>query len=143
MAIIFDKQTNFFHLTTKNTSYLFGIFDNNYLYSPYYGRRLREGTDLKRLWQKYPSGFSPNYEGAPNVDYALDLIPTEYPSYGGGDYRSPAVGVRFENGSRNVDFKYVSHTITDAMWCLRRSTSLPEARQLSTTRRARSLSTVR
>ena len=113
MAITFDKQTKFFHLTTKNTSYLFGIFDNNYLYSPYYGRRLREGTDLKRLWQKYPSGFSPNYEGAPNVDYALDLIPTEYPSYGGGDYRSPAVGVRFENGSRNVDFKYVSHTVTD------------------------------
>ncbi len=113
MAITFDKQTKFFHLTTKNTSYLFGIFDNNYLYSPYYGRRMREGTDLKRLWQKYPSGFSPNYEGAPNVDYALDLIPTEYPAYGGGDYRSPAVGVRFENGSRNVDFKYVSHTITD------------------------------
>ena len=34
MAITFDKQTKFFHLTTKNTSYLFGIFDNNYLYSP-------------------------------------------------------------------------------------------------------------
>ncbi|MBQ3069594.1 MAG: alpha-galactosidase, partial [Clostridia bacterium] len=113
MGVTFDKSTKFFHLTTKNTSYLFGIFDNNYLYSPYYGRRLREGTDLTRLWQKYPSGFSPNYEGAPSVDYALDLIPTEYPAYGGGDYRNPAVGVLFKDGSRLIDPKYVSHTVTD------------------------------
>ncbi|MGN0172043.1 MAG: alpha-galactosidase [Acutalibacteraceae bacterium] len=113
MGITFDKTTRFFHLTTKNTSYLFSVFDHNYLYSAYYGRRLHDGTDLTRLWRVYASGFSPNYEGAPDVNHALDLIPTEYPAYGGGDFRSPAVGVTFPNGSRIVDFRYVSHTVSD------------------------------
>ncbi len=113
MAITFDKQTKFFHLTTKNTSYLFSIFDGNHLYSPYYGRRLREGTDLTRLWQKYYSGFTPHYEGAIDQEHALDVIPTEYPAYGAGDYRNPAVGIAFADGSSTVDFTYVSHTIED------------------------------
>ncbi|MBQ9413864.1 MAG: alpha-galactosidase [Clostridia bacterium] len=113
MAIQFDSTNRVFHLTTKHTSYLFSVFDHNYLYTAYYGRKLRGTPDLSRLWQKYPSGFSPNYEGAPDVNYALDIIPTEYPAYGGGDFRCPAVGVQFENGSRIIDPQYVSHTITD------------------------------
>ena len=35
----------------------------------------------------------------------------EYPSYGTGDYRSPAVTIAQENGSRIIDFKYAGHEI--------------------------------
>lgn len=109
--ITFDEKTRVFHLATAHTSAIFSVFDHGVLISPYYGRRLREGTDLTRLWQVYPSGFSPNYEGAPDGRYSLDLIPTEYPARGHGDYRSPAVGVTFEDGGTVLDLTYVSHTI--------------------------------
>ena len=35
----------------------------------------------------------------------------EYPSYGTGDYRNPAVTIAQENGSRIIDFKYAGHEI--------------------------------
>nr|MCR4656097.1 alpha-galactosidase [Lachnospiraceae bacterium] len=35
----------------------------------------------------------------------------EYPSYGTGDFKSPAVEILQDNGSRIVDFKYVSYEI--------------------------------
>lgn len=110
MAITFLPETQTFHLTTKNTSYLFRVFDHGYLLSLYWGRRLRD-ADLTRLWQPVGSGFSPNYSGAPGHAYSLDLIPTEYPIYGGGDYRVPALSAEFPTGSRLLDLQYRSHTI--------------------------------
>ena len=112
MPITFCKETGTFCLSTDHTSYMFRIFDQGYLMSLYWGRKLRS-TDLTRLWRSFPTGFSPNYPGAPNSCYSLDLIPTEYPTYGGGDYRVPAMSVRFPTGSRLLDLRYRSHTITD------------------------------
>ncbi len=66
----------------------FSVFDREYLFSQYYGKKIRE-ADLLRLWQPAASGFTPNYDGAPSGRYALDTIPLEYPSYGGGDFREP------------------------------------------------------
>ena len=39
MAVTFLPETQTFHLTTKNTSYLFRVFDRGYLLSLYWGRR--------------------------------------------------------------------------------------------------------
>ncbi len=111
MPILYDEERRLFHLRTKNSSYLFSVFDHDYLFSQYWGRGIHT-ADLTRLWQMYPSGFSPNYEGAPDARYSLDNIPAEYPVYGSGDYRSPAVMVEFENGGRLIDLRYQSHRIT-------------------------------
>ena len=81
MPILYDEERRLFHLRTKNSSYLFSVFDHDYLFSQYWGRGIHT-ADLTRLWQMYPSGFSPNYEGAPDARYSLDNIPAEYPVYG-------------------------------------------------------------
>ncbi len=109
--ITFHADRKVFHLRTAHTGMLISLLDGVRLYSAYYGKRLREDADLTRLWQVYPSGFSPNYEGAPDARYSLDLIPTEYPAFGHGDFRSPAVEVIFPNGGTVIDPVYCSHEI--------------------------------
>ncbi len=42
---------------------------------------------------------------------SMQYTKQEYPVYGTGDYRNPALTVRQENGSRIVNFTYVSHEI--------------------------------
>lgn len=44
---------------------------------------------------------------------SMQYTKQEYPVYGTGDFRSPAMTVRQENGSEIVDFKYVSHETYD------------------------------
>lgn len=89
MAITFLKDTGTFYLATDRTCYMFRIFDKGYLLSTYWGTKIQP-ADLTRLWQPFPSGFSPVYSGAADSRHSLDLIPTEYPVYGGGDFRVPA-----------------------------------------------------
>ena len=112
MAITFFKDTGTFYLATEHTSYIFRIFDKGYLMSTYWGKKIRP-ADLTRLWQPMPTGFSPVYSGGADNRFSLDLIPTEYPVYGGGDFRTPAMSARFETGSRLLDLTYRSHVIFD------------------------------
>ena len=110
MPISFDKEHKLFHLSTAHTSYQFSIFEGKYLFSQYYGKKI-PNTDLSYLWQVYPSGFSPVFKRTPDHTLSQDLMPLEYPVYGHGDYRAPAIHVQFEDGSRLLDLVYESHTI--------------------------------
>ncbi|MCI8553825.1 MAG: alpha-galactosidase [Clostridiales bacterium] len=112
MPITYVPETRTFFLDTENTSLVFGLYDHDYIHSQYWGRRIHH-ADLSRLLRVCASGFSPNYPGAPDREHSLDLLPTEYPVYGGGDYRSPALQVEFPDGSRLLDLKYKSHAILD------------------------------
>lgn len=109
MGIVFDTEHQLFHLATQHTSYIFSVFDSGFLYHQYWGKRIRT-ADLTGLWQVYP-GLAVNYPGAPDNRYSQDIIPAEYPFFGKGDFRNPAVSVRFENGSRLVSFTYRTHRI--------------------------------
>ena len=102
MPISFDKEQKLFHLSTANTSYQFSIFEGKYLFSQYYGKKI-PNTDLSYLWQVYPSGFSPVFKRTPDHTLSQDLMPLEYPVYGHGDYRAPAIHVQFEDGSRLLE----------------------------------------
>lgn len=110
MPIQYDEKNIAFQLDTLHTTMLFRVLEDGHLLSEYWGRRMRK-ADLTRLWQTCPTGFSPQYKGVPDDRYALDLIPTEYPVFGGGDFRSPALQVEFPDGSRLLDLRYYSHRI--------------------------------
>lgn len=112
MPITFVPETQTFYLDTDNTSAIFRVYDQGYILTEYWGKRIHH-ADLTRLQKVYASGFSPNYPGAVDRSWSLDLIPTEYPVYGGGDYRSPAVQVQFPDGSRLLDLKYHSHRVLE------------------------------
>ncbi len=109
MPIQFHEDKKLFTLTTKNTTMAFSIFRQGYLFSQYYGKKIRP-TDLTRLFQPCVSGFTPMFDSK-RTGSALDVIPQEYPVYGGGDYREPAFGAEFPNGSRLLDLTYRSHKI--------------------------------
>jgi alpha-galactosidase len=53
--------------------------------------------------------FSPN----PDVDnqFSLDVVPSEYPSYGNTDLRMPAYQIQLENGTRITDLSFQSYDI--------------------------------
>ena len=53
MPITFQEEGRIFHLSTAHTSYLFRVFQNDYLFTLYYGRRLRT-CDMTHHWQVYP-----------------------------------------------------------------------------------------
>ena len=110
MAIIFNSEEGIFSLHTKNSTYQMQADALGYLLHLYYGTRT-EGT-MESLIPTRDRGFSGNpYDAGNNREYSLDLLPQEYPSFGTGDYRSPALIVKNADGSYACDLRYESHEI--------------------------------
>ena len=111
MAIIYHVKSNVFQLDGKNSTYLIGVYDNKFVTSLYYGKKL-EILKPERLSVIRELGFSPS----PN-DYfyqrsvSLDTLPQECPSFGYGDFRIPAITIEQNDGSRCVDLRYKSYEI--------------------------------
>jgi alpha-galactosidase len=109
MAIIYHVKSNVFQLDGKNSTYLIGVYDNKFVTSLYYGKKL-EILKPERLSVIRELGFSPS----PN-DYfyqrsvSLDTLPQECPSFGYGDFRIPAITIEQNDGSRCVDLRYKSY----------------------------------
>lgn len=54
--------------------------------------------------------FSPTYLQE-DKNISLDTLPSEFPSYGNGDFREPALEVHLVDGTTVTDFRYKSYTI--------------------------------
>ncbi|MDO5135761.1 MAG: alpha-galactosidase [Eubacteriales bacterium] len=110
MAVIYHKNENIFHICNKELSYIIRIMENGQLENLYYGKRIgdREGLGLfhEEEMRSQMSVCLPD----PSL-LSMHCTRQEYPVYGKGDYRSPALSVSQKNGSRIVDFAYVSHQI--------------------------------
>ncbi len=108
MAIIFNKDSNIFHLQSKDTSYVIRILDSGYLAHVYWGKKVRSSNlDYTICFVDRPfSTLTDNIE-----NFTLDAIPQEYPSYGNTDLRSPAYQIELENGSTITNLKYESYNI--------------------------------
>lgn len=121
MAIIFNKENNTFTLNTKNTTYQMKVDQYGVLLHLYYGAST-EGT-MDYLLTYMDRGFSGNpYDAGQDRTYSLDVLPQEYPTFGTGDYRSPALIVKNHDGSFACDLRYCGHRITKGKYSLR---SLP------------------
>lgn len=117
MAIIFSEKDNTITLHTDNTTYQMKIDRYGVLLHLYYGART-EGS-MEYLLTYIDRGFSGNpYEAGDDRTYSLDVLPQEYPAFGTGDYRSPALVVKNADGSYACDLRYAGHTITDGKYRL-------------------------
>ena len=108
MAITYHVKSNVFQLDGKDFTYLIGIYDNKFVTTLYYGKKI-EILHPERLSVVRELGFSPS----PNEYFyqrsvSLDTLPQEYPSFGYGDFRTPAIMVEQENGSRCIDLRFKS-----------------------------------
>ncbi len=110
--IHFNSENKTFHLSTKNSSYLMKVLDNGMLLHWYYGSLI--ATDNMDYFHLL--GFQ-NYTSMLKSDgYRLskDCALLEYPTWGDGDFRSPALMCENSDGRQVNDLLYVSHRILDS-----------------------------
>ena len=110
MPIIVHEKTGTFHLTNDSISYIFRIMENEQLENLYYGKKIHDREDFSHLHEEEMRSQMSICCPDPSL-LSMQYTRQEYPSYGTGDYRSPAVTVLQENGSRIVNFTYDSYEV--------------------------------
>ncbi len=107
--ITFKDST--FHLRSQATSYVLAIAASGELVHAYWGAALREPEVLHRF-NPHDIAFAPRLlQDRDDLIFSLDTTPREYPDYGRGDFRSPAIQVQTADGSTISALRYVSHSI--------------------------------
>lgn len=110
MAIIFHQNTKVFHMYNAYVSNILRIMENGQIENLYYGKAICDKEDFTYLHEEGMRSQMSVCIPEPGL-LSMQYTKQEYPVYGTGDYRSPALTIRQENGSEIVDFKYVSHEI--------------------------------
>ena len=118
MSIKFCKDTNIFKLDTYSSTYIFGVFEGNYLVHYYYGAPIPD-TDVEslRLRPGFAS-FCPDSPSARVFNFSPDVTPMEYSTFGAGDFRLSAFAVKNSDGNKVTDLRYVSHEIYEEKFYL-------------------------
>ncbi len=112
MNITFDKTRHIFHLKTENSSYVMKVAFGRYLLHLYWGKRIEDAAALDYLMEESRERLA-FYPVAPQTEnFCLGLAPQESPTYGGGDYRSPAWEGKLQNGSEALTLWYRNYEIS-------------------------------
>ena len=107
--IFYDEKIKTFYLNTKSTSYVMRILPNGMLNHVYYGAGIPcDNISYYNLFRE--RAFSPICHIG-NTVTSKDCIPQEYPTFGRGDYRRPAIEIEAAGGRRVCSLKYASHSI--------------------------------
>lgn len=109
--ISFDENKRTLKLDTKNSSYVIGIFDENYILNLYYGEYLPDCNLWANAKRIKNASFSPANPHIPNEEFSTDVFPMEYGCNGSGDFRISALAIKNSDGNSVVDIRYVSHKI--------------------------------
>ncbi len=110
MAVIFHENTQTFHIYNQYVSDILYIMQNGQIENLYYGRVINDKEDFSYLHEEVMRSQMSVCIPEPGL-LSMHYVKQEYPVYGTGDYRSPALTIRQKNGSEIVDFKYESHEI--------------------------------
>ncbi len=107
--ITFSLETRTFYLETKNTSYVIRILDNGTIAHSFYGSRIpQEDISYYNIFREM--SFSPQISVGEN-QFSPESLLLEYPTFGRGDFRLPAVVVQGTDGTNVNELQYVSHKI--------------------------------
>lgn len=111
MGIYFDSEKRLFRLDTSETSYVIGIYEENYLLGLYYGRKIPD-LNFKGFMKRNPSAsFSPANPVIGEHGFSPDSAPVEYGCNGAGDFRIAALSIRNNEGDTVTDIRYAGHRI--------------------------------
>lgn len=110
MAVCFHKSSMEFHLYNQNISYILNVLENGQIGHIYFGKKLRDRESFAHMlnFRARPMSVCP-FEG--KLEFSMEHIKQEYPVYGSGDMRYPALEILQENGSRISEFLYKGHSI--------------------------------
>lgn len=112
--IMYYEDDKSFYLETNNTVYIFRVNEYKHLEQVYYGKKIKRIKNIEEVLPKYEVelGSSTSYS-KDSKGYMLNYTNLEVSTYGKGDYREPTLHIELPNGSRTLDFKYVSHSIVE------------------------------
>lgn len=107
--ISFDEQHRVFHLQTRRTSYLMQVVRDGFLLHLHWGKRVAayRGVNPPVFVDR---GFAPAPDES-DRSFSPDSFAQEYPTYGSGDFRTPACQVQRADGSTVGDLRYQGHRI--------------------------------
>ena len=106
-----SKDLPLFHLQTLNSSYIVCVHESGQLINLHYGARIEHFENIRSLFQNYSTQVGSSTLYTKGENYTLDTMILEYPSYGKGDYRTPALLIEYEDGTRTSDFTYYGYTL--------------------------------
>lgn len=110
MPIIYHASSKTFHLYNEEISYICKVLENGSIGQLYYGQKIRDKESFDELFETRKRAMSPYaFEG--NLQFSLEHIKQEYPSFNHGDLRYPAFTIEHENGSTVNEYVYVEHSI--------------------------------
>lgn len=96
-----EKSIKNWILETRNSAYCFGINDDGYLINTYWGKRKNKKPD-------YPLPI--HTEGWASFDSPANLLPEEFPVYGGAFHFEPCLKISFADGVRDLNLKFDSES---------------------------------
>ena len=111
MPISFDSEKRIFKLDTKTSSYIFQVFEENYLINLYYGAYIPDNSVESLAMRNCNASFSPANAAIGEHGFSVDSWPMEYSCNGCGDFRGSALTVKRSTGGMDTDIQYVSHSI--------------------------------
>lgn len=97
-------KENIITLNTKNTTYQMAVNENGYLAHLYYGALLDDSSAEVRGKVGYHTLLPLAYDGK-SRELSPAVCPLEYSAYGGGDFRTTPLKVRFADGSSVCDLR--------------------------------------
>ncbi len=109
MAIYFDEKNKVFNLQTKNTSYIFAVIQDKYLFHMHYGKKVSSVCNV----EEYARQFNMNYATEDSTSNGVigDYLPQEFSTFGSADYRTPTFHAQYENGGTVSKFSYKGYKI--------------------------------
>lgn len=109
MAIYFDEKNKVFNLQTKNTSYIFAVIQDKYLFHMHYGKKVSSVCNV----EEYARQFNMNYATKDSTSNGVigDYLPQEFSTFGSADYRKPTFHAQYENGGTVSKFSYKGYKI--------------------------------
>ncbi len=103
MAIIINKDENIFSLNTINTSYIFGVDNEGLIRSLYWGKKINHIDDF----------YITKLEEVSTNDPVYEITPEEFPVYGGLRYKEHCLKINFNDGTRDLKYKYLGYSVVD------------------------------
>ena len=101
MSILINEKERIFHLQNQNISYIMKVLRNGQLGQIYFGRRLHDCTEYDHLVELGHRDMAPCvFDG--ETTFSMEHLKQEYPGFGTGDMRYPAVEIRCADGSRVI-----------------------------------------
>ena len=118
MSIVYNEAEKTLTLTTANSAYQMLIDELGFLRHLHYGSRIA-AQNMSYQHLDVDVAFSGNpVENRRERNISPDTMPQEYTSFGVGDFRLNSIALVNTDGSRAVQFRYLSHEICKGKYAI-------------------------